>query len=295
MKWLYSLRETILADPPAGGAPPAAPAVVAPPGVVAPDWVTGLADETLRADKTLAQYKTPEDAYRGLIDTKKAYGSKIEGLVKLPPADAKIDAPEVVAYRTAAGIPLTVEGYKEVRPPSTAVQTVSPDGLAAFIENVALPRGIKADDVQAFANFLGEWNDKQALAFRQGLVARQADLHKKWGANWNREIGLGKRALDQVEAEAGMSKEWRVLLESTGLNEHPDFILMAAYMGRNLFEQGIIPGHVEGALTREEYQEKMNAIRRDPKHAFNNPGHKDHKAAQDEMEGLLRAVAPGER
>ncbi len=277
---------------PAPGTPPVVPPVAPPPAPpsVPPDWVSTLADEALRGDKTLHQYKTPEDAYRGLVETKKLLGVRTEGMVRLPPKDAKLDSPEVKAYREAAGIPLSVDGYKDVKIPETAAGTMSSDGVKAFTENVALPSGMSTAQVQQAVNFLAEWNSQQMGAIREKWIADQAPLRQQWGRNFAREVGLAARATVQLEQEAGLSPEYFKTLGDMGFNEHPDHIKLWAWVGRNLFERNIIPGHVEGSLTQDEIKSKMTAIRADKAHAFNIPGHKGHQAAIDEMEGLLKAA-----
>lgn len=268
----------------------AAGAVGTPVPAAPPEWLSTLQDETLRGDKTLAKYKTADEAHKAHVELQGAYGKKLEGMVKLPPAGSKLDSPEVKAYREAAGIPLTVEGYKDVRVPETAEGSINPDAIKAWIENVALPRGMSVEDAQANVNFLAENNSQAMTAFREKLIESQATLRQKWGANFNREIEMARRATLEVEKAAGLSGELFKMIGDMGLNEHPDWIQWWAWTGRNLFERGIIPGHVEGSATQDELKEKIRAVRADTKDPFNDAGHKDHEARRAEVAGWYRAA-----
>lgn len=278
----------VVAEP---GTAPIAASAAAVADAVAPEWVTALADETLRVDKTLGKYPTSEAAHKGHVELQKAYGAKVEGMVKLPPKDSKLDSPETKAYREAVGIPLALEGYKDVAIPKTQGQpTMMPEGVKAFTENVAFPAGMTVDQVQRSINFLAEHNAQQQLEFRQGLVSRQEDLRKEWGANFEREVGMASRAIPMVEKDAGMSPQLFQMIEGMGLNEHPDYIRMFAWVARNLFEQGLVPGHVEGSLTKDELLAKKDAMQKDPRYSLAHP---EHAAFQEEYDAVYKALYPG--
>lgn len=233
-------RETIVADPPAGGAP--APS---------PDWRASLPEHyevkddkgaiskiALRGDPTLGRYKTGEEAARALIEQHKALSTA----GKIPGADAKPE--EVRAFWDKLGVPKDVAGYSAVKAPQVDGVTFSEEGLTAFYQNVALREGMTPKQVQAAVNFLGEWNGQQQARLRDGWINAQEDLRKEWGLNFDRNITIARRGMDHALKAAGADDLREAL---TSIEEHPAFLKFAVWIGRNLSEDGIVPGSVDGA------------------------------------------------
>src|SRR3990167_9381990 len=99
-------------------ATPAAPVVegtpaVAPTPIVTPappaDGDRSWVPDDLKEDATLKNFKTPADAIRAFVATKKMVGQRLEGMVKVPGEGATPE--EVAAWRKASGVPDAVADY----------------------------------------------------------------------------------------------------------------------------------------------------------------------------------------
>src|SRR3990167_8027604 len=89
-------------------ATPAAPPAVTPPPPPA-DGDRSWVPDDLKEDATLKNFKTPHDAIRAFVATKKLVGQRLEGMVKVPGDGATPE--EVTAWRKATGVPDAVADY----------------------------------------------------------------------------------------------------------------------------------------------------------------------------------------
>lgn len=251
-----------------------------------PEWVTQLPDETLRGDKTLARYADPIAAHRGLVEAHKALSTRAEGMVKVPGKDAKPE--DVAAFRAAVGVPADVGGYKDVKIPEGA--GIDPAGFEAYKAH-ALAQGLTPSQVQESLNFVAGWQAKQQEGLVKGWIAEHEALRNQWGPlNFEAYMGRAKRALPMALKAAGAGDGFVKVMTETGLEEHPDFLKLGKWMADHLLEGKFEHGDPGNAQTRTGIQEKINAIRGDAKHPWNQPNHPEHGRAVAEMENLYKAL-----
>lgn len=244
-------------EPPTGGAPPVA-ANGAVPASVPPDWLAQMPLEgdyaPLKLDKTLHRYKGVPDVLKAVVEQHKALSV---GGVKIPTAESKPE--EVRAFWTKLGVPENAEGYKDIRAPEIAGMTLSGPGIKGFIDNVALKEGFTPKQVQAAVNWLGEFQGQQRDALIGGWIDGQETLRAEWGANFDRQVTIAKRGLAHALKASGAGDEVIGILTTSGIHQHPGFVKLAAWMGRNLMEEGLVPGSPDGGHTSAQLDEAIGA------------------------------------
>jgi hypothetical protein len=270
-------------SPPQGGSEPAG----APPGEPAapPEWLTQFQfskeREALKGDKTLARYKSAEDALAALPEQMKAIG-ELRG-AKFPGEDAKPE--ERRAFWTKLGVPETVDGYKDVKIPAVEGVHLSEAGVKTFFEQVGLKEGYTPRQAQAAVNFLAEYQAQQRRDLVAGWINEQEALRQEWGMNFDREITLAKRGMQYALEHSKAGDGLREAL--TAIEEHPGLIRLAAWIGRNLAEDGIVPGHPEGVNTDAEMDARQRDI--DAKFFAATPGSPEYNRLRLERENFYKA------
>jgi len=172
----------------------AAPEVEAPVAdSAAPAAVQEVQDwrpETLRGEKALEKYKSPEDAFKALVEAQKLIGKKADPLA--PPAE---DAPQEekdafnAKLRELRGVPSVdkvAEAYA-VAAPDDAPEgyEISPDLMGAF-QGLALEAGLAPAEFKRMAEGYMQMEIAQINAARAESKANQekgqAELVKGWQA-----------------------------------------------------------------------------------------------------------------
>jgi hypothetical protein len=270
---------------PAGGAPAAEPAPTGDEPTAAPEWLTNLElpqdRAALKGDKTLHRYKSLPDALAAIPEQMKAIG-ELRG-AKFPGDDAKPE--ERRAFWTKLGVPETVDGYKDVKIPAVEGVNLSEAGVKTFYEQVGLKEGLTPRQAQAAVNFLAEYQAQQRKDLVAGWINEQEALRQEWGINFDREVLLAKRGMQYALEHSKAGDGLREAL--TSIEEHPGLIRLAAWIGRNLAEDGIVPGHPEGVNTDAEADRQLATALTDWQKA--NPGSPDYARLRDRYEQLLKA------
>lgn len=240
----------------------------------------------LRTDATLARYKNADEAARALIEQHKTLSA---GVVKFPGADAKPE--EWVAFRREKlGAPKDLDGYKDVKAP----ETVSPDGVKAFVQNVALARGWHPQDVQDAINFLGEWTALERKTLLQEFDKGGEVLRSEWGLNYDRNATLAQRYPKEMAPKVGGDSEigqeqmadFFTIVENSGLKNHPGYIRWMLYHAQNTSEDIFHPGAPDAAANDSAWDAKIRDVDARLQAAVNTPA---YAAIKEERAALYRA------
>lgn len=238
----------------------------------APDWRTGLDGE---AKEFATRFSSIKDMAQAGVELRKANGS----MVRVPGKDAK--AEDVAKFRKAIGVPESADGYK----PDIGRDLTDAD-KAAFtpIAKAALESGVPAEAFTKFSKAVAEMAKAQeAEANRVALAKREeaaASLKKDWGADYDANFELAKRALRTF---AGNDAD--ALLETTvngqKLGDNPILIKAFGAVGRRMGEGEFI-GAV-GESERSTAQARIEQLMRE-----NPPGTEKYKnpAVQKELSQL---------
>lgn len=277
MKFPLAYREDTPPVETGGGQPPADWRASLPESYDGKDDKGAVAKIPLRADPTLGKYKSVEDLARGHIEATKMVG---RGLA-VPPADAKPE--ERRAFFDKLGVPKDAAGYADIKAP----EGIAPEGLTAYLTNVALSEGLTPRQVQASVNFLAE---HQALLLRDTIQKwddSQEGLRKEWGMNFDRNHDISARFLSESFKKAGVGEEFTSLLDRMGLGHHPDFIKWTHMLAKHATEDVFEPGAPDIESTNDARDAQIKTMFIELSRL--NPGTSEYSAAREKYEALLKA------
>ena len=312
---IFKPRPVYMADAGAGGASGAGAGGAGAGGGVSADAGAGVAwDKTTGWDGGLADHAT-------LIETKgwkgkplgealpamlKSYGEleKLVGAdkVALPGKDAKPEDWDGVYARL--GRPEKIDGY---RLPARADGTPYSDADKAF-QGQLLPVLHKAGLSQRQLDaIVPAWNDMQVAQTKafdatadKVMAATKTALEAEWKGDYDANMALANRAFKQTFGAALDDVIQLRLSDGSYLGSNPLFIKGFQALGKSMAEGGLLvtadAGANSGAAADAKTQlaEIYAAAGRDPKHAYVDPTHPEHKAMQDKVMRLTQTIANAE-
>lgn len=275
-----------VADPNVAGNPPSGTPAPAPLPAPGSDWRSSLPDE-LKAEKSLETFKDIPSLAKSYVEAQKMIG----GSVRIPKEDAKPE--EWDAFYKKLGRPDKVEDYNIAKPAEMPEGVVWNDDLTKWFTQTAHSTGLSKGQVQ---KIMKSWNDMELTkthAAQKEMGQRLSKIQEQWGDEFDGRVELGVRGIERLLPKEE-AVEFKALMDTTGMGNHPLVLKYAYLVGKMLQEDGYIIGDGRGgALGVEGAKGKIAAINADTKHPYwdeTNPG---HKAAVEEMTKLHRTAFPG--
>lgn len=241
------------------------------------DWRTEIPREI--RDET-----TQKKIFKDVPDLKTLFKNYYEAqtymgnAVKIPKEDAPFEEWDKFYGKLRPGTP---EGYKVNRPSNGEWD----DKTEKKFLMQAHTMGLTNKQVQGIFDWLGTFTDE---ALREGgirLEKTTEELQKEWGSNYARNVAYAQRTVQQVGGD-----EIKQLLDDTGLGNHPAFVRFFAKIGKELAEDGIIPGGIMGIPGREEALQKIAELKNDRKGPYWDVNHPDHITTIQKVEELYKLV-----
>jgi hypothetical protein len=190
----------------------------------------------------------------------------IGGSVRVPKEDA--DPEEWESFYSKLGRPEKAEDYGFRKPDSL------PDGvewngdMVSWFASAAHKAGLTKSQATELMN---AWNDNQfsqAHSAQKGMKKQLEGLQEDWGDRFDGRVELGLRGIERLmdEKEAGEFKE---LMNSTGLGNHPLMLKFAYAVGNMLKEDGyIMSDSYGGIMSPEKARSRIAEINKDMKHPY---------------------------
>ena len=278
------MAETTLTAPAELVAPePTAPAPVAPETVVidkTDDWRSTLPDD-LKGDPFLGRYKSQEEALRSIPSAQKTIS---QGLIKRPGADAKPE--DVARYRESIGVPKDVAGYEI----AAAELGLDPGALDEF-KPLLLKHGVPADAAKGLIADYAQWERARQDRTQQQWVAEINEYKQSVGAaKFNRQATAAFRLMEQAAEDSGLGwPKVKEFLDTSRLGDHPMLFRLLGTIGERNLEEGIIHGD-DPTNAPDILAAKLQAIRDNKDHPFNQEGHPGHKKAVEEVLALTQLM-----
>lgn len=241
------------------------------------DWRASL-PEDLRAEKSLESFRDIGSLAKSYVETKKLVGSKTEGMVKVPGEGATPE--ERAAFHKAIGVPEAPTAYKITRPESALDGTWDEHAEADFLTR-AHQAGLTQAQVSQVVDWYGKFIAGQLTKAQQEAQATATRLKEEWGPNYDPMVGRANRAVQEFGGDEVVD-----FLAKTGLGRHPLMVKTFAKIGNALVEHGALAASGPAGMTAAEAQAKIDEIRRDKKHPFNDANHRDHDRALEELQRL---------
>tara|TARA_R100000315_G_C5216802_1_gene129633 strand:+ start:433 stop:1257 length:825 start_codon:yes stop_codon:yes gene_type:complete len=241
------------------------------------DWRDSLSDE-LRNDPTLQNYKDVESLAKTVVHQQKMIGNRIP----LPKTDE-----EKNELYSKLGRPEDATNY-EVQVPETHQQYFRNETIDEF-KNVAHKIGLNNEQVNALMDFqLGQIDNELQLQGSNLSVQKEeveASLKKEWGFDYDKNLRAAQRAL-QVYGD----DEVRALMD-TEVGNNPAVIKLFARLGKDVTEDMAQNTQNNGLnVSPLDAKQEIQKIMDDPKHPYFDAGHRDHKAAVEQMRQLHEKV-----
>jgi post-segregation antitoxin (ccd killing protein) len=259
MKQFQRLREEAGAGGDAGGGEAA--------------WHDSLSEEVRGiegASDILGQYKSIDEAAKGLINTKQAYGKATEGMVKLPGEGATPE--DIAAYHKAVGVPDAADGYSWKAPEGMDLDQEAFGEVAKSFHEAGYN---DAQYAKAMDAYVGAEQAREAMfAATQEQMAEESTkaLKEEWGADYDKNIA-------ETKAFAEKAGVYDVLKGYGAINEKAvlDVLYAAAVASR---EDGVDDSG-NGSTSKDEQLAALKSSE-----AYNSKTHPDHRKAIEQAMSL---------
>jgi hypothetical protein len=160
------------------------------------------------------------------------------------------------------------------------------EGLEKDYKAAAHKLGLSAKQAQGLLEFhlsnQAGAAEKSIMSMEEGSKA----LKEEWKEDYDKNLAIAVRAVDELAPP-----EVKVILDSTGLGNHPAMIKWMSEIGREFLETTIV-GEGGVILSKEEALAKIAAIMGDAKHPYMNPDDPKHKEAMEEVSRLYATAYP---
>ena len=256
-------------------------------GGAPPSWLAGL-PEPLRAEKSLASFRDVGALAQSYVETKKLVGAKTDGLVRVPGADATPE--QVAAYRKAAGVPETPEGYQISRPEIALTGGWDAQAEKDFL-GLAHKHHLPPAAAQALVNWYGNWEAQKLATAQQQATEVMGTLRREMGPNYEANLGRANRLITEVDKAVGGG--FINAIGQSGLGRNGFIVKGFAWLAQQMVESGAMETAGDMGTSVDEAKERLEAIKRDPKHPY-NAGGPGFDEARDEVLALRRVLLGSE-
>lgn len=245
-------------------------------------WQNELPKEYDELKPTLANFRDFHSFSKSHRDNMTAARSKLDGMVKVPGADAT--AEEKAAFAKALGVPDDAKGYdfsKIALPDGVTAEQIGLDKFAEIAHKTGAPPGVAAEFAAAFVNHLGEQREQFRKEGQEFLAKSETTLRNAFGSNYEKRMQDAQRAASSL----GVNPDLLKVLE-------PEVTLAFARVTEMVSEDKLIsPNQFQNKLSP---QSQADAIRNDVNGPYWNPAHPQHKEYVARLNELM-AQATGEK
>jgi hypothetical protein len=261
-------------DDAAGDAPLAmAPARTSTRETANADWRADLPDDLRRSAEKFA---SPADVVRSYAALERRLGRS----VTIPGEDALPE--EIDAFYARLGRPPTPDGYGIIAPADDGPAKTRLTRFLAAVHAAGAPRAT----VQAAVDWYRQASaEVEAETARRRAAARaEADmaLRRDWGTDYDRRLGLARRALHHFGGA-----DLAATLDRSGLGNDPSWVRAFARIGEALAEDSLISGDPAGGAAGA--QSRIDAIMATH---FGKPSYSS-AAVQSELRALYQTLYGG--
>jgi hypothetical protein len=277
--------------PPAPPVPPAPPTPPAPPAnpYKADDWrhgvFTSLASDE-KAIKVLEKFKDQAAFVKSHAELESFQGTS----VRIPKDDAKPE--EWQAFYQKVGRPPSAAEYKFERPQLPEGVTL-PKGMEEAILQTAYEAGLTNRQAEHFFKLTAK---TAVAAAERSLLSRKASeaaLNKEWGMEYDKRIGLAKKAAEVLGPEFSEMIKTTKLADGTILANHPGMAKALYGLGLMSQEAGWVVAEVDGITTADAAAAEVQKLMKDPAYYDSTkPNHKEIVEKVNRLQKLRFGTAP---
>lgn len=250
------------------------------------EWITKtFSQETLnetQAYERLKGFKSPDDFLRSNI----ALQTKMSETGRLPKPEASKE--EWDSFYKAYGRPDDAKGY--VIPDEIKAKAGDEQFLGGVL-SMAHSLGLNQNQAKQML----EWGVGQSEAIekmqKDKVEADKVALKNEWGYAYEDNLGIAQQTFNKFVG--GKDDPAVKFLNESGFASDPRVIKLFHKIGAAMGEGRIVNGAKLPDADVASAQQKMGEMRADPKGAFMDSNHPNHKSAVQEMQRLYSVVAGG--
>ncbi len=244
---------------------------------VAESWTSSLPEE-LRKEAGLAKFKDISGLAKSYLEAEK----RISGSVKLP--TEKSTPEEVAAFYAKLGRPESADKYAVEL--STGENAQTPQ-IAALL-TTAFDAGLTQKQTDAVLKYYDKLvSDYSEQSVKHAEAARET-LQKEWGKDFDANMNFANVALHKFGEKypAEMSR----LSRDPAFANNPVILSLFSELGSRMQEGRSVSNESPIGFSTEKTNalQAIDAIKKDPKHAYWNAGHPNHFAAKREVDELYK-------
>jgi len=245
-------------------------------------WPEGTPDE-LKNIPTLKPFVDKEgnvnvsNLLKSYVDTKKSFGNKIA-----IPSEHATDDEWADFYEKVAGHPKELEKYGVTRAEDSKISQEFFDTIKSQLHASKVPAAKAQDFIKAL--------EEQSVNFQEGInkdiQKRVEEEHKALRDEWGQAFDQNAKAASRVIIEYG-DDDFKQYVKDSGLTSDAKFTKFLLAVSNELNSEAPDRGskgiNNPGFLTPGDASVKINEIRGDKSHPFNDKTHPGHQDAVDEM------------
>jgi len=171
-------------------------------------------------------WDTPDKFLESYVNLEKGMGQR----VKMPTPESS--AEEIRAFYQKTGCPENPDGY-EVQVPEGLPETHRNEDVENSLKQIAYEQGVSK---QAFESIVKGYYEKMQADLAASAVAGEKQLKEEFADKYDENIAIAQRFC------ATCSDEFKELLETTGLGNHPIFVKEFYEKGKQTLNDTIIKG-----------------------------------------------------
>jgi len=251
-------------------------------------WLEGV-DEVIRNDPSMRSIKTVESLAKSFVNSQKMIGADKVVI----PGETATDQDWSVFF-DKVGRPANASEYKLEVADGTKID----EGFFTGFKDVAHKAGLSNKQLST----LFDWYSGEAQKISEkSVVDVQAEaqgkvnaLVEKWGEAADKNMTIAKTAVIEIDKTIpGFSQ-----FLDEGHGNQPFIIELMHLVGKNFMEDTMKNSNVVSGFTTispDDAQKKIDSIRGDKKHPFNDKLHENHGKAVQELQSLYELKHAGKK
>ena len=242
------------ATPPAGSTPPAG----TPPAGAGDAWYTGIQNQEVRTWAEAKGFKDPLAVAESAYNLEKLIGFDKAGKTLVIPDENS--SPETrQAFLTKLGVPEKADGYK--LPVPEGQSDAFAKEAASWFHEQGIPAKAAEGLTQKFNEYAAAQQAQQMQAFAQKSEQEFTGLKTEWGAAFDQNLELGKRAAMQFIP--GTAEERAATLQALEQSLGTGKLLkLMANIGQGLGEHKVVGGEAgSGLMTPAQANQRIAELK----------------------------------
>jgi hypothetical protein len=248
-------------------------------------WPEGTPDE-LKNIPTLKPFVNKEgevnvaNLLKSYVDTKKSFGNKIA-----IPSEHATDDEWADFYEKVAGHPKEIDKYEVTRPEESKISPEFFESIKAKLHASKVPAAQANEFFKSLEEESVKFQSDMDAGMKKKMDEEVQGLKKEWGAAFDQNA----KAASSVVIEYG-DDEFKQYAKDSGLTSDVKFTKFLLSISNELNseapDRGTKGNNNAGFLTPGDAVVKINEMRGDAKHPFNDKNHPSHNDAVEEMKKL---------